>query len=108
MAQDPNNIGRPQAVMPGQSAPPRPMAAPIPGQMPNGNGANGPMVPGARPMAPMPGQMPNGANGNGANGLRMPGGQVPEAETEVVEKLSLEEVYIDELCRKVMENGASD
>lgn len=108
MAQDPNSIGRPQAVLPGQSAPPRPMAAPIPGQVPNGNA---PTMPGARPMAPMPSQMPNranGINGQAANGYRAPGADVPEAEVEVVEKLSLEEVYIDELCRKVMENGASD
>ena len=121
MAQNPNNVGRPQAVMPGEmpqpqrpvaqvppTAPPAPGQRPpmpgqtMPGQRPMAAGPNMPTMPGGNgtAMPQMPGQMP------GMNGMMGQNGQI--VEEAPVEVLSLDEVYIDELCAKVMELGASD
>lgn len=79
MAQNPNQIGRPMQPMPG-AMPPRP-------GMPNG-----------APMA-------RGVNGaNGAFAREAP----PEPVVEVVEKIPLDEVHIDELLQFVIDTKGSD
>jgi twitching motility protein PilT len=96
MAQPPENIGRPQAVMP-PGAGGRPQAViPTPGARPDGAVRPDGM---ARPEAQFPG-------GNGLNGS-----EVAEDEEEYPEdgpRLSLEEVHLDELLGKTFELGCSD
>ncbi|MBW3635381.1 MAG: type IV pilus twitching motility protein PilT [Armatimonadetes bacterium] len=82
MAQNPAQIGRP--VAPGALAP-RPL--------------------GARPLAPQ--NLPldgNGANGNGFTPIEAP----TEVPVEVVEKVPLDEVHIDELLQLVLDTKGSD
>ncbi len=83
MAQNPAQIGRP--VAPPGALTPRPL--------------------GARPLAPQ--NMPldgNGANGNGFTPVEAP----PEVPVQVVEKVSLDEVHIDELLQLVLDTKGSD
>lgn len=80
MAQPPSNIGRPKAVLPTEAVPVRPSA-----QMPTVISPPGP---------------PGGGVNYTANG--------GEEEEEPVEKLSLEEVHLDELLARVVELQASD
>jgi twitching motility protein PilT len=92
--------------MPGQTADgaarPAAQLPPLPGQRPM---ANAPTLP---PLPNMPGATMPGGNGQGA-GNGSPFGAQPQPEVEVVEeKLPLDEVYIDELCTKMYELGASD
>jgi twitching motility protein PilT len=79
MAQSPNTIPRP----------------PIPGQIP---GASRP---------PLPGGMGQGMGGQSPFGAAF-GAVEEEVAPEPVEKLSMDEVHIDELCTKMYELGASD
>jgi twitching motility protein PilT len=128
MADNPNNIGnnggaaRPQAVIPG--APPGRPQAVIPGAPARpGMPPQRPGAPAGRPGMPAPpggrverpGERPQRPVANipvpGGNGMMMPGavnGQQQDEPEEDVPKLSLDEVYIDELLTKTYELGSSD
>ncbi len=86
MAQHPANIGRPQAVIPGQT------------------GQNG--VPGQRPAAQYPGAPANGMAPNEYAQAEYAESEAPVEEVE--ELLPLAEVHIDELLERVQETGSSD
>ena len=98
MAQSPDHVtGRTQAVIPEDIVN---GTADIAGQMP----VFGQTAPGA---APFPRANGSGVNGNGAHA----DGEQPEysePEEEVEELLSLHEVHIDELLKRVQESGGSD
>lgn len=91
MAQDPNNVGRPQAVMPtGVGIPPMP-------------------TPGAATAVPPMSGATQPQYAQQANGEYSPdGGYAEGEEVEVEELIPLDEVHIDELLHRVQETGSSD